>query len=316
MPASATAELPSPLVVAAHDAGAANLIIGWLAEDARCDLRPIMEGPAAELWRRCFGEAPGTNLDAALVGAGAVLSGTSWASDLEHRARVVARRAGVRSVAVIDHWTNYPQRFVRNNERCLPDEIWVTDDGARALATTAFPDTPVAVRPNRYLAATAARAAAVTPIAGRVLYVLEPMHDDWGRGRAGEFQALDYLADHIDVLDAGPVPALVLRPHPSDPAGKYDGWVATARALGIDASLVLGGELADAIGAATVVVGCQTMALVVALGAGRRAVSTLPPWAPSCVLPHTELLRLRQLVDAGRARRRSDGSKCTIVSVR
>jgi len=40
------------------------------------------------------------------------------------------------------------------------------------------------------------------------------------------------------------------------------------------------------------VVGCESFALVVALAAGRRVCSTLPPWAPPCRLPQPGIVRL------------------------
>jgi hypothetical protein len=39
-------------------------------------------------------------------------------------------------------------------------------------------------------------------------------------------------------------------------------------------------------------VGCESMALVVALAAGREVFSSLPPWAPPCRLPHAGVRRL------------------------
>lgn len=284
--------LPAPLAVVCHDAGAANLILAWLAAEPRGDVRAVMQGPAEQLWRARFGDAPFAGLEAALDGAAALLSGTGWGSDLEHRARRLARDSGISSVAVIDHWVNYRQRFVRAGAEVLPDFLWVTDEHALALAGREFPGLPVELRPNRYLEEQVARVNAMGGPGGEILYVLEPTRDDWGRGIPGEFQALDFFMEHRSRLGVGPYATIVLRPHPADPPGKYDEW---AGGQDTRVRIDLGGDLAAAIARASTVAGCQSYALVVALAAGRPAVSTLPPWAPPCPLPQAGIIHLKLL---------------------
>lgn len=312
-----TPELRSPLAVACHDAGACNVILPWLRRPDLA-LRPVMAGPAARLFRDRLGAAAATGegdeLEAAIRGAAMLLSGTGWASDLEHRARRVARRRGVFSVAVIDHWVNYPMRFERAGEVVWPDEFWVTDEGARALAERCFPGAVVRCFDNLYLRAEAAAIAplppaswpgvptmpAPAPAPAQVLYVLEPMRSAWGRGVPGEFQALDHFIEHRAAAGVPAAAPIRLRPHPSDPPDKYDAWLAGRRArdAGLDIALDRHATLAGAIGAATWVVGCESFALVVALAAGRRVCSSLPPWAPPCRLPHEAIVRLASLSPA------------------
>jgi len=308
-----TPDLRSPLAVVCHDAGACNVILPWLRRPDLA-LRPVMAGPAARLFRDRLGAAAATGegdeLDAAIRGAAMLLSGTGWASDLEHRARLLARRRGVFSVAVIDHWINYPMRFERAGEVAWPDEFWVTDEGARAIAERCFPGAVVRCFDNLYLRAEAA-AIAPPPLpslsggaAAQGLYVLEPMRSDWGRGVPGEFQALDHFLDHRAGAGVPAAAPIRLRPHPSEPPGKYDAWLAGRRArdAGLDIALDRHATLAGAIGAATWVVGCESFALVVALAAGRRVCSSLPPWAPPCRLPHEGIVRLASPLPAGPAR--------------
>lgn len=280
-------DLPRPLAVVAHDAGAANIILAWLARDSLADVRAVMHGPAAALWTARFGETSlSPSIDLALDGALALLSGTGWASDLEHHARASAKARGIASVAVIDHWVNYRSRFVRAGVEVLPDSIWVTDDDALAEARRAFPELTVAVKPNLYLHEQVMTAGPV-PSAGDILFVAEPARSDWGRGCPGEFQALDALVAWRAQAD-GPVPRTIrLRPHPSDPPGKYDDWLAGQQGAVLDTSPDIGSALRGA----AVVAGMNSFALVVAVAAGRRAISVLPPWAPPCVLPHRAIER-------------------------
>jgi hypothetical protein len=287
-------DLASPLAVVCHDAGACNLILPWIAGSGLA-LRPVMQGPAARLFAERFPQRLSLALDDALDGASMLLSGSGWASDLEHRARARARARGLRSVAVIDHWVNYAERFERDGEVVWPDEFWVTDDEAVRLASATFPGAVVRHYDNLYLEAQLARIGPA-PRNGGVLVVLEPARSDWGRGTPGEFQALDHFMAQRAALGIGRGVAIRLRPHPSDPPGKYDAWIAAQR--GADVALDRHAALADAIGASRWVAGCESMAMVVALHAGRPVIGMLPPWAPRCRLPQRGITHLRDLQPA------------------
>lgn len=288
MPVSPVDTLPQPLAVALHDAGAANIAIAWCAAAASPPERIWVAGPAEALWEARFGrEAMVAGPEGLLDGARSLLSGTGWASDLEHRARVEAARRGIRSIAVIDHWVNFPARFERDGERQLPDEVWVGDEYALGIAERSFPNTRVAHHPNLYLQEQADRAGPV-PGDGDILFVAEPARSDWGAGKPGEFQALDYFMSHRLEFGIPPHAAMRLRPHPSDSEGKFDSWIAAHEAVTLDRSTDLSAALRDA----RWVVGMNSMALVVAARSGRTAISALPPNAPPCVLPHEAIQRL------------------------
>ncbi|MCM2306543.1 MAG: hypothetical protein NDI91_03610 [Sulfuritalea sp.] len=292
-------ELVSPLVVAAHDAGAANLIIGWLRGRRALEVRACLSGPAAGLWTSAFGDAGTMSLPDAMRGAATLLSGTSYASTLEHQARGMAKEQGVYSIGVVDHWVNYPGRFVREGIQVLPDEIWVADEDAHAIAVASFPGVFIRQQPNLYLAdlvsqVRAADTAPRQPGCRRVLYALEPIRHAWTEGGdAGEFQTLDYFIRHGELLGLDASAEIRLRPHPSDPAGKYDAWM--ARHAGWNLRLDPNASLAESLAWADTVVGCETYVLVVALASNRRVVSTLPPHAPRCRLPMKGIIHLRDI---------------------
>ena len=286
-------DLPSPFAVVCHDAGAASHILEWVAAE-RPSCRTFLSGPARDLWqRRLPGVVPAATLDAALDGARAVLTGTGWSSDLEHAARARARELGLHSVAVVDHWVNYPMRFERQGTRVLPDEIWVTDRCAAAIARQCFHGLRVVEKPNLYLEAQLAGIGPVAQASDDVLFVLEPARDDWGRGEPGEFQALDYFLSRRADLGLPAGATVRLRPHPSDPPGKYHAWVErhSVERVCMDRSA----SLAEAISGCRWVAGLHSAAMVVALAAGRRVVCALPPWGPPIALPQPEIVQLRRI---------------------
>ncbi len=291
--------MPAPLAVACHDAGAASLIIAWLGAYAGA-VRPCVDGPAAALWSHAFPAAITCSIDRALKGARAVLTGTGWASDLEHLARKRAREQGIRSVAVIDHWVNYRERFTRRDEVILPDEIWVSVDEARTLASRCFPELPVRQLPNLHLEQLLRAVAACGPRPARetprhILYVNEPIREEWGADpRPGEEQAFEFFVEYLAGLGLARDVHICLRPHPSDAPGKYDDW--PRRYPTLDMVVDSTRPLPEQIARADWVAGCESFALVIAMKAGRIVLSTLPPHAPACRLPQRELRHLRHLV--------------------
>lgn len=285
-------KLSVPTALVCHDAGATNIIIGWLKASAgTAPLQAFMQGPAAQLWNTAFPEHPICgSLDEALEGAQTLLSGTGWASELEHKARQVAFSRGVYNVAVLDHWVNYFQRFERAGQVQLPDEVWVADPYALELAQSHLPGLPVRQFDNLYLNAQVA-SVGEAPGNGTILVVLEPVRNTWGKDREGEFQALDYIFDHIDKLWPEDVTRVLLRQHPSEPLDKYQAWLVRHSVVHMDSSR----DVAAAISQADLVVGLESFALTIALAAGRPVFSGLPPWAPALRLPQKGIQQIRHM---------------------
>lgn len=293
-------DLAKPVAIVAHDAGAANHLAEWIGTIPLNGFSADFEGPARAIFaERCPWLKP-EDSKIFLPQCQTLVSGTGWSSSLEHEARRIAKSVGCHCIAVIDHWTDYRQRFSRQGLEVLPDEIWVADDCAARLARAEFPDMPVHQLQNVYLERLAGEIRGKSSsIAGahsdNILYVLEPIRDDWGHlALPGEFLALDFFAHSLGALGVADTAKICLRPHPSDPMGKYDSWIEAQTALNV--SLDKSASLADALAWADVVVGCQTYAMVVALAAGKRVVCSIPPGMPNCVLPHNEINHLARLV--------------------
>lgn len=291
-----------PIAVVAHDAGAANHIIAWLKNVDRDHVHACLTGPALTLWRHAFSNTPLGELTDTVAKSRTLISGTGWASSLEHDARKVARQLGIKSIAVIDHWRDYRERFVRDGVAIWPDEIWVTDGYAKKLAESEFSNLKIVQLQNLYLESLVQEVrqhqrASLNRAGNNLLYVLEPIRHAWGAGEvAGEFKALEFFVKNMGLLQLGSDLSIRLRPHPSDPAGKYDQWIEEQNNLKISLRLDDSLTLAEAIAWSDVVVGCQTYAMIVALAAGRRVISSIPCWAPPCVLPQSGIIKLSDLL--------------------
>ena len=87
--------------------------------------------------------------------------------------------------------------------------------------------------------------------------------------------------------------SIVLKPHPSDPENKYDHWVSSLSLSNI--KIEKEKSLASLIAWSDIVVGCETYAMVVALYAKKKVISSLPRYAHNCRLPFDEIERLNQM---------------------
>ena len=292
--------LISPVAVVAHNAGAANLIIAWLKDMPELKIQISVRGPAAKLFCESFPELINNNLSDAMNGAAILLSGTSRNTDFEHNSRLIARENDIKSIGVIDHWVNYEMRFNYNDTLILPDEIWVCDDYSYSLAISCFPKNLVQQKTNRYLVQAVDEINKISSTIERlenktnILYVLEPFREFWQESDLpSEFQALNYFINNIATLNTKTAIEIRLKPHPSDPHGKYDEWCNNHKSF--DVSIDTEHTLHEQIAWADWVVGCETFAMVIALHANKKTLSTLPPWAPQCSLPYKNIMHLREL---------------------
>lgn len=273
------------------------MVSSWARRSGRNDLRILAEGPASQVFARKLPSQPplATGLEAALDGVASVLTGTSWASDLERNAIRMARGRGIRVASFLDHWVNYPQRFTSGAHMLLPDEVWVGDSDALLIAQRHFPQGVLRLEPNPYFedVRDELRRTASPPAAAqlRVLYVSEPIsehfalepyrHDHPGYD---EFKALSYC---LRKLSAQPEAIIRLRLHPAEKADKYSGVLQHFAALRLHVSS--GTSLVEDCAWAQRVVGCETTAMVIGLIAGREVYTAIPPGGRPCALPQRQI---------------------------
>jgi hypothetical protein len=293
------------LCVVSHDAGGAELLASHVARNGiSCEF--VLEGPALKVFERKLGPVFPIALESALARCDEFLTGSSWQSDLEWQAIAAAREAGKRTTTFLDHWGHYRERFIRHDVECLPDTLWVGDATAEQLARKIFPATPVKLVSNPYFEDIREELSRFEPMAKsvagaglRVLFVCEPLSEHglkeygdechWGYT---EFVALRYFFDNQAVLGK-PLASLVIRPHPSEAQGKYD---QIAHEFGEVARIGGGKSLLQEIAESDVVVGCESMAMVVGIMAGCRVIAAIPPGGPLCSLPQPEIESLQNLL--------------------
>jgi len=287
-----------------HDAGGAEILSSYALQHKQ-DYIFVLEGPAKAIFKNKLGNIHTLSLNQAIKTASSFLCGTGWQSSLEYNAICQARSHGVHSIAFLDHWIHYSERFTRSEKQCLPDEIWVGDTIAEHKAKVSFPEISIKIIDNPYFQdiknklATMGTQININSDHNTVLYVCEPLrefalmqHNDeyyWGYS---EEDALKYFLSNTDYISKN-ISSIQIRPHPSESANKYENIL-----HGCELPVTNGGlnSLIEEINNNDIIVGSESMAMVIGLLANKRVISCIPPGGRSCQLPHTEIEHLQNIV--------------------
>lgn len=286
--------------IVAHDAGAANHIIAWLNTGFlnKKKARLCFLGPAENAFQEIEPNFKNYTIEESLAGAKKLISGTGWSSSLEHDARQLAHQQNIPSIAVIDHWVNYKERFIRQQKYITPDEIWVTDKHAEKIARSLFNKIKIQLKPNDYLTLEKEKILSYSNPkydSTHILFLMEPIRKKWGDNNIpGEIQALNFFIDNISQLKINHSAEITIKPHPSDIEGKYNHYISNNTDICINVDEY--SSLSKLISWSEIVVGCHTYAMIVALAANKTVVSALPPFASQKPLPHKEIIQLHQLI--------------------
>jgi hypothetical protein len=230
-----------------------------------------------------------------------VLAGSGWSSSLERDAVAEARVRGIHVAVFLDHWVNYEERFRGLPGDRLPDELWVGDVHAEAAARACFPRATVRQVGNPHFDDVRAELRPLLarrgsePRVTRALYVTEPITEHVQKGTLSgaytEFDALEYALRKFEGQQArGESLRIRVRLHPAEPPTKYDRILERYPHLSLEISS--GNSLVQDCAWADIVVGCESMAMVIGLLAERQVRTSIPPGGRACRLPHAEIIPL------------------------
>ncbi len=278
----------SVTLVVCHDAGGAELVSSYVSRH-RLTVKAVLSGPAEDIFKRKLPDVKRVSLNEGILGVALLICGTSWPTMLECEAIDKARQMGIPSVAILDHWINYRRRFERDGLVYKPDSVWVSDAWAEKIALRELPEFNIKRIDNPYRLDVIDQITAMPNKKQNkkmsILYVTEPtsvasllLHGDENYFGYTETDALKQFMVYIDSWDD--VGEIIIRPHPSEAVEKYL-WACIDSRVRINASDSLLTQLADA----DIVVGCNSMAMVVATWVGKRVISAIPEGGGGFSLP-------------------------------
>lgn len=309
-------------MIVARDAGAASAlapVVAALAEDETFRPFVVSWGPARAIFEAAgmvvqpFPEDPAPGqIDTQLASVAVVLTGTSLQVELDSRFWSAARRAGIPSMALLDHWKNYAERFTIDAPfDALPSLVAVMDEIAanELVARGCPPDRVVVTGQPRFDTLTGvvspeeraqARALLGVDTSRRVaVFASEPRGAPYDDGKS--FAQVDALEMFLDAVEAGAEDVLVLvKLHPVEQAQ------AVAAALSSrgrpDARVLETPSVREVIAAADVFCGMSSIVLLDAALLGLPTVSFRPGGGPShFVDAHGDLIGSATTVAEGAA---------------
>lgn len=288
------------ILVVSHDAGGAQIISAYVKKFKDIyNFKCLVLGPALSIFRKKgIKNLLDKNMAAELIGKkaiGLVLTGTSWGSSIEMEMIRKAKGKNITSVAYLDHWVNYRERFgypSKNWKNNLPDEIWVGDTHAFKLAKKFF-SIPVKKVPNLYFQEIKAKYKAIKKKVrsekGKILFMDEPISRSLGKkNNFDEFSTLKALLDYFYQRQLKN--SLIICYHPSAKQDKYDKLLLRYPKVTIEKQ---GQEILKDLAQSFLVIGMTSMILAVAAICKKRVVSFIPDKIVKFPLPFPEIIKIR-----------------------
>jgi hypothetical protein len=293
--------------IIAHDAGGAEIISSWINNFKNdYNFTYSIHGPAIEVFKRKIGEFKNQDIEKVVKDSEIVFIGTSWGSEIEIEALRLSKKAKVsRSIAFLDHWVNYRERFTRDQLMLLPDEIWVSDHYAYEIAKNAFPNTIVNQIKNFYLEEIVSKVMEVAKSTNvsqmnkfRILFIGENISANSERtyGNPNHFgyteqESFLHFLMHVEKFGDLQDIELKIRPHPSESSLKYTSII--PRSLVNKLSYRLSEDTLEIdIGNSNVVVGMSSFALYIAISSGIKTICAIPDLKIPCIIPDLRIKRI------------------------
>lgn len=233
-----------------------------------------------------------------------LLFGTGWQDKCERTYVAYCKEHAVPTVAFLDHWTNYRERFGYPNEKWeenLGDFTAVSDEKAFALATSLKLPHPIKL-PNYYLK-TLIKEAKNRPIhcSDSLLFLSEPTdavaEKTYGDPLYWGFTQYTALKDILEHFDRFTCSKLIIRLHPSETSSDYNALLEHYSHIPVQIHPSYTADLINELLSAQVIIGFDTMALYIAALLGKPVISYLPSLNRDFHLPLPQSHQLNTLDD-------------------
>jgi hypothetical protein len=136
--------------VVSHDAGGAQLLSSWCKQN-KINANYSLSGPAIKIFYSKLGKIKNLSYKKSIDLSKILICGTGTASNIQVKAIDYAKKKNKKTIAWLEHWINYKERFYYKKKYFTPDEIWVSDSYAKNEALKFFSNTKVKCKKNPFL---------------------------------------------------------------------------------------------------------------------------------------------------------------------
>ncbi len=302
------------ILVVSHDAGGAEIISAYVKHFYKhYDFFCLVSGPAEKVFlnkkiadlKVSFVTETDPVKVLSKIKPELVLTATSWITSVEKDFITASKKKGIRTAVYLDHWINYRERFGypdRDWKKNLPDEIWVGDKEAFVMAKRLkFPN--VKMMRNEYFIEIKEKIKKLTTRKKTyglktLLFISEPIsvgaQKKFGNPRYWGFTEHEVLENICVILAKKPCWQLVVRKHPSDAPDTYDQIIKkfVPRVSVVYSSAP---DLVADIVVADLVLGMDSVALVIGLLAKKKVISYIPGRKKKCSLPFKAIFKVKTM---------------------
>ena len=262
------------LVFCSHDAGGAELLSSFIVANELTG-KFLLSGPAIKIFYSKNLPIDENQINT-LKAETSILFSSTGNTNFEYSSLSFARQLGARVFVILDHWVNYTERFERKGEVVSPDLILVVDEFAFDIAKREFPMTEIVLATNYFLE-NAKRDFfdfGETVIEYDYVFMCESRSKDSTNKLVSEsdnLQGIEYFFDYLNSIGENNSRILV-RPHPSDLDKDYMSIVPKSFP-GVTISSKQ--SLPEVLRISSVIVGCNSMALVIADAVGKTVFTAI-----------------------------------------
>lgn len=262
------------ICITSNDSGGAEILSSWLkTQNQRYILN--LSGPAIKVFKKKISFKKNyTKIETYKKKIDKIITGTSKNSMQEINAIKYAKKNKIFVASVIDHWINYKKRFTRDKQVFLPDEIWVTDKYAYKIAKKKF-NLSIKMIKNYYLADLVKKIIiSKKKEKNQILYLNTAI-----KNKSLEKKRIKYFLTKIKNLNKNYT--IKIKPHPNDKKKEYSWINKNYKDINVDFK----NDLDILLKESKIIVGCNSMAMVVAKHAKKKVYDGLLPSEKKTILP-------------------------------
>lgn len=294
-------------ILVSHDAGGAEILSLWAKENLK-NVVTVLDGPALGIFQKNLPNATGLPFNEAMSLPYPVITGTSWQSNLEKKAIKYALIHNKYCCTILDHWVNYKERLVLNGAQLAPNELWCFDKYALDICRKVFPNIPNKLHKNPYFSAVKQELESLRSILQprssnkiNILYLSESIdsHSQALYNNTSQLcgytekDAFSFLTSCLSTVFSD-IQSLTVRPHPSQAKSELS-WMNSGNHQ-YNFTISNESSLCEQILAHDIIIGLESMALIVAVIANKPVFSAIPPGYRKCVIPFSEITHLSDLI--------------------
>ena len=256
------------ILIVSHDAGGANLILYWAINyNYKYDF--YLKGPAVKIFKSKFKNIKIRRKIPINVDYSLVITGTSLYSNIEYET-IKYFKQKTKTVSMIDHWINYKLRFYRHKKLNYPSEIWVTDRNALTMARKKLKNNIIKLKPNYYLSSMKKdfKKYKNKKIRFKYLFASNNFKKNSYKNPSISMSSKEIFLKFLAIVKNENC-NILFRAHPSENKKKYNVLLSKYKNIFFDNNR----DFLSSLSMSENLVGCETMALVVANHLGLKTIN-------------------------------------------